>query len=108
MQYNEIVNADYSQYTGKQIKIVIEKRNNSFMFDTLIDNLVKVNPMDVSVVEDFSDVVFAPDDVKIDEAQDTISILNSYVDNLTLPVESDKIKVILRDVYNEAIALETT
>ena len=64
--------------------------------------------MDVSVVEDFSDVILAPDDIKIDEAQDTISILNSYIDNLTLPVESDKIKAILRDVYNEAIAIENT
>ena len=104
--YNQIVEADYSMYAGKQVKVVVEKRNNSFIFDTLIDCLTKVNPMDVSVVEDFSDTILASDDVKIDEAQDTISILNSYVDSLTLPVESDKIKNILRDVYNEAIALE--
>jgi len=107
MFYNEVIETDYSQYAGKQVKIVIEKRTNSFIFDTLIDCLAKANPMDVSVVEDFSDVILAADDVKIDEAQDTISILNAYVDNLTLPVESDKIKVILRDVYNEAIAIET-
>jgi hypothetical protein len=108
VSYNDIADADYSEYTGKQVKIVIEKRTNSFVFDTLVDCLAKVNPMDVSVVEDFSDVILAPDDIKIDEAQDTISILNSYVDNLTLPVESDKIKAILRDVYNEAIAIENT
>lgn len=106
--YNDIADADYSEYTGKQVKIVIEKRTNSFVFDTLVDCLTKVNPMDVSVVEDFSDVILAPDDIKIDEAQDTISILNSYIDNLTLPVESDIIKAILRDVYNEAIAIENT
>ena len=107
MFYNEVIDGDYSQYTGKQVKIVIEKRTNSFIFDTLIDCLAKASPMDVSVVEDFSDIILAADDVKIDEAQDTISILNAYVDNLTLPVESDRIKTILRDVYNEAISLET-
>lgn len=107
MLYNEIVDADYSQYTGKYIKIVVEKRNNTFLFDTLIDSLAKVSPIEVAVVEDFSEITSTSDIENIDEAQDTISILNSYVDSLTLPVESDKIKSILRDVYNEAIEIET-
>jgi DNA repair exonuclease SbcCD nuclease subunit len=108
MQYNEVAEADYSQYTGKQVKIVVEKRNNSFIFDTLIDCLTKANPMDVSVVEDFSDTILAPDDIKIDEAEDTISILDKYVDGLTLPVDSSKIKGILRDVYFEAMTAENS
>jgi len=107
MFYNEVIEKNYSEYTGKQVKIVIEKRTNSFIFDTLIDCLTKANPTEISVVEDFSDITLTSDDIKVDEAQDTISILNLYVDNLTLPVESDKIKTILRDVYNEAISLET-
>jgi len=108
MQYNDVAEADYSQYTGKQVKIVVEKRTNSFIFDTLIDSLAKVNPMDVSVVEDFSDTILASDDVKIDEAEDTITILDKYVDGLTLPVDSTKIKGILRDVYFEAMTAENS
>ena len=107
MFYNDIAEMDYSAYTGKYVKLVVEKRTNTFLFDTLMDHLTKANACDVSVVEDFTDLTSSSDIENIDEAQDTISILNTYVDSLTLPVESDKIKTILRDVYNEAIALET-
>ena len=107
MFYNDISEQDYSIYTGKYVKVVVEKRTNTFLFDTLMDLLSKANTSDVSVVEDFSEITTTSDIEIIDQAQDTISILNTYVDSLTLPVESDKIKTILRDVYNEAIALET-
>jgi DNA repair exonuclease SbcCD nuclease subunit len=106
MYYNDIVNADYSYLTGKYLKIVVEKRNNSFLFDTLIDSITKAAPQELSVVEDFSEIVNA-EDVDVDQAEDTITILNKYVDGLTLPVESDKIKTVLREVYNEAMSMES-
>ena len=107
MYYNDIVEADYSHYAGKYVKIVVEKKNNSFLMDTLLDQLAKVSALEVSIVEDFSDIT---NDVQVDvdQAEDTMTILNKYVDGLNLPVESDKIKTVLRDVYNEAIALEST
>lgn len=107
MYYNDIVEADYSHYAGKYVKIVVEKKNNSFLMDTLLDQLAKVSALEVSIVEDFSEIT---NDVQVDvdQAEDTMTILNKYVDGLNLPVESDKIKTVLRDVYNEAIALEST
>ncbi len=106
MYYNDIVNADYSHLNGKFLKIVVEKRNNSFLFDTLIDTITKVAPLEVAVVEDFSEITDNVE-VDIDQAEDTMTILNKYVDGLTLPVESDKIKAVLRDVYSQALSMET-
>ena len=106
MFYNDIVNDDYSHLTGKYVKLVVEKRNNSFLFDALIDELTKAAPLEVSVVEDFSEITNDVE-VDIDQAEDTITILHKYVDGLTLPVESDKIKNVLRDVYNEAVSMES-
>ena len=106
MFYNDIINADYSHLNGKYLKIVVEKRNNSFLFDTLLDTIAKAAPLEVSVVEDFSEITENVE-VDIDQAEDTMTILNKYVDGLTLPVESDKIKTVLRDVYNEAVSMET-
>ena len=104
--YDQLVNGNYDQYAGKYVKIIVEKRNNSFLFDTLIDCLTKVNPSDVSIIEDFTEIDTENSDLIVDEAQDTISILNNYVDSLTLPVESSKIKDLLREVYTEALTTE--
>jgi hypothetical protein len=76
------------------------------LFDTLIDSLTKVSPLEVSVVEDFASITDSVN-VEVDQAEDTITILNKYVDGLSLPVEPDKIKTVLRDVYNEALSMET-
>jgi DNA repair exonuclease SbcCD nuclease subunit len=104
----EIAQADYSNLAGKYVKIVVEKKTNAFMFDTLLDEIAKVNPLDVTVVEDFTEITTEAEEAEVDQAEDTITILNKYIDGLTLPVESDKIKTLMRDVYNEAIAMETT
>jgi DNA repair exonuclease SbcCD nuclease subunit len=103
----EIAQADYSDLAGKYVKIVVEKKTNAYMFDTLLDEIAKANPLDVTVVEDFTEITAEAEDVDVDQAEDTITILNKYIDNLTLPVESDKIKTVMRDVYNEAIAMES-
>ena len=107
MTYNTITNTDYSYLTSKYVKIVVEKRDNAFLFDTLLDEISKHNPIELSVVEDFTDYTETDVDVDVDQAEDTITILSKYVDGLTLPVESGTIKNILRDVYNEAMSMET-
>ena len=104
--YNDVTNADYAYLSGKYVKVIVEKRTSAFLFDTLIDCITKVAPQELSVVEDFSELV-NDEDVDVDQAEDTITILNKYVDGLTLPVESDKIKGILREVYNEAMSMES-
>lgn len=108
MMYNEIVATDYSSLEGKYVKIVVEKRSNAFLFDTFIDCITKANPLDISVVEDFTEITDNGTDVEVDQAEDTITILDKYVDGLTLPVESSKIKSILRDVYFEAMTVENS
>ena len=108
MFYNDVVNADYSNLTGKYVKIVVEKRTNAFLFDAFIDCVTKANPLDVSVVEDFTEITNSDVDVDVDQGEDTITILDKYVDGLTLPVESGKIKNILREVYFEAMSLDNS
>ena len=108
MTYNSISNADYSNLSGKYVKVVVEKRSDAFAFDTFIDCITKANPLDISVVEDFSEITEASPDVEVDQSEDTMTILDKYVDGLTLPVESGKIKNILRGVYFEAMSSENS
>lgn len=98
--------ADYSKYKDTYVKIVCVNKTNPFAFDVLLDKLYKESPADISIVEDvnlFTDT--AADDV-VDQAQDTVTILDTYISGLTLPVDSDKMKAYMREVYIEAVTLE--
>ena len=67
--------------------------------------MYKVGCSDISIVEDFSDVTLVDDDI-IDQAEDTLTILNKYVDALELDVETDKFKVMMKELYIEALNTE--
>jgi hypothetical protein len=72
-----------------------------------MDNLYKAGAADISVVEDFTDLTIDTDQDLIDQAEDTMTILSKYIDNLTLNVESDKLKGLMRELYVEALNTET-
>jgi DNA repair exonuclease SbcCD nuclease subunit len=103
----EKINAtDYSAFKDCYVKVVCVNKTNPFAFDMLLEKLYKEGPADISIVEDVSMFEDSnPDDV-VDQAQDTITILDNYVSGLTLPVDNDRMKTYMREVYTEALSLE--
>ena len=77
------------------------------MFDVVIDNLYKAGAADISVVEDFTDIETNAEEEQVDRAEDTMTILSKYIDNLTLNVESDKLKQVMQELYVEALSTDT-
>lgn len=96
---------DYSIYEGCYVKVVVINKLNPFLFDMVIDNLYKVGAADISIVEDFTDLTI-DDDETIDQAEDTVTILSKHIDNLTLNVDNDKLKSLMRELYVEALNTE--
>lgn len=96
----------YEDLKDSYIKIIVVNKKNPYLFDTMMDNMYKVGVVDISIVEDLSDG--DPTDDVIDEAEDTITILNKYIDGLTLPVKSDKLKGLLKQLYVESLHMEKT
>ena len=88
------------------MKVVVLNKQNPFLFDHVIDNLYKVGIADLSIVEDFSDTIVDNDQEIIDQAEDTMTILSKYIDNLELDVEPDKLKTLMRELYVEALNTE--
>jgi len=90
------------------VKVVVLNKQNPYLFDNVIDNLYKVGTCDISIVEDFTDNSIDDDKELIDQAEDTMTILGKYIDNLTFNVESDKLKAMMREIYIEALDTEKT
>jgi len=100
-----ITQKDLSIYGGKYVKVVVVNKTNPYMFDVFINNLYKVNPVDIAIAEDFADIEESEEDI-VNETEDTTTILNKYVDNLTTDLNKDKLKVLLKELYVEALNQE--
>jgi len=96
---------DYSQFNEKYVKILIVTKNNPYCFDTVLDKLLKENPIDVCVVENFEELEHIDDDT-VNQAEDTVTILSKYIDQLTLNVDKDKLKNVMRNLYIECLSAE--
>lgn len=96
---------DFAKYKNTYLKIVVLTKQNAYMFDYVVDEFYKAGVSDVAIVEDFTDNTINDDEI-IDEAEDTMTILSKYIDNSQLDVESDKLKILMRELYVEALNTE--
>ena len=92
--------------TDTYVKVVVVNKTNSYLFDMLIDEIYSAQPADLSIVEDFTDVLDTNNDVSVDQAQDTLTILSNYIDGQSLSIESAKLKTLMRELYIEALSTE--
>jgi len=103
----EINNKDLSKYTSTYVKVVVLNKTNPYLFDKFMDNLYKVNPVDITIAEDFTDLTEGVEDDMVDQAEDTLTILNKYVDSIQENnLDNEKLKSILQELYVEALNSE--
>lgn len=103
----DIENCKLEQYSNSYIKVVVKNKENPYLFDLFLDSLYKINPIDLVIIEDLPDVL--NEEINdIDETEDTLTILSKYIDNIkTKELDSNKLKSVLNNLYNEAIDLDT-
>lgn len=101
-------NFNYEDLKECFVKVVVINKQNPYLFDNVVDNLYKCGVSDLSIVEDFTDTSIEDDKEIVDQAEDTMTILGKYIDNLTLNVEPDRLKSMMREIYIEALNTEKT
>ena len=97
---------DFDELKETYVKLVVLNKQNPYLFDHVVDCLYKAGVADLSIVEDFSDTILENEDELVDQAEDTMTILSKYIDNLTLDVDSDILKKLMREIYIEALNTE--
>lgn len=103
----EINNKDLTKFTNTYVKVVVLNKTNPYLFDKFMAKLYEVNPIDVTIAEDFADLTEGVEDDMINEAEDTITIINKFVDGIKEEhIDNDKLKNVLKELYVEALNLE--
>jgi len=99
---SNIKQIDSSILKDKIVKVIVRKKTNQLNFDKFLDKIVKSSPLDLKVVE-----IIDVDDEDVDceeiSAEDTLSILDKYVEEAEFGLDKTIIKKLLRDVYKEAL-----
>lgn len=103
----EIDGKDLTQYKDTYVKVVVINKTNPYLFDKFMNNLYNVNPVDITIAEDFTELSEGVDDDLVDQAEDTLTILNKYVDGITEDsIDNNELKSLLKTLYIEALNTE--
>lgn len=107
--YNEdIIDAstfDYKFISQKYVKIIIEKRTNVAKYDNFIQKVYESGCYDVSVEENFEEYSKGVVDETV-EVEDTLSVVNSYIDSIDVDANKDKLKTLMQNLFIQAINQE--
>lgn len=102
---DSLLKLDLSGYANKSLKVIVEKKSDPHLFETFLEELYKVHPIDVSIIE--TELIGSIQEGAIDEGKDTLSILIEYTESLALdPNLKPRLIEKLREIYVDASTLE--
>lgn len=95
---------DASKYSNKIVKVIVRKKSKPKSFEKFIDNLYKIGVQDLKIVENFE--IKEKDDFVVEEEENTISVLNRYIDESEFNFDKNVIKGIFENLYKQACEIE--
>ena len=95
---------DTTEYVGKIVKVIVRKKTEPKKFERFIDKLYSCGIQDLKIVENFT--IQENEEFEVEESENTISILNRYIDEAEFDCDSTIIKGILQKVYSQACEVE--
>ena len=91
---------DIREYENKLVKVIVRKNTNNKKFEKFIDKLHSSGIADLKVVENFA--IDEPEEFEISESEDTLSILNRFIEESEFNLDKSILKNIMRETYQEA------
>ena len=91
---------DENELQGAFVKLIVEDKGDYAKFDYTVQQLHNMSLGDLKIIEDLS--VELEDGSKILETEDTMTLLDNYIDEIELKVNKSNIKNVMRSLYMEA------
>jgi len=95
---------DITKYDQKIVKVIVRKKSDPKQFEKYIDKLYSSNLAELKIVENFD--FTEGEEFEADESEDTISLLNRYIQESEVDLDKSVVTEILQDVYREACEVE--
>ena len=92
---------DITRFNSKLIKVIVVNKKDFYKFDKFIEAIYKENPIELKIIEDFSEFESEAIDENID-LEDTMTLLSNYVDSIETDADKERLKGILKTLYVEA------
>ena len=89
-----------TEYENKIVKVIVKKKSDTKKFEKFIDKLYKVGVADLKIVENFQ--LFDAEEFEAEESEDTMSILNRYIEETETELNKTVIQSLIKDIYQEA------
>mgnify|MGYP003119633123 CR=1 FL=1 len=106
MSYDHLDTYDFEELAGKYVKMVIKNKTNPVIFDMFVNGIENVGPINLQVVEDHLNLDLEDDEDIIDEAEDTLTILDTVIEGLDLKSDKYELRKMMHNLYNEALTVE--
>ena len=95
---------DITKYDQKILKVIVRKKSDPKQFEKYIAKLYSSNLAELKIVENFD--FTEGEEFEADESEDTISLLNRYIQESEVDLDKSVVTEILQDVYREACEVE--
>lgn len=91
---------DTRELKNKIVKVVVRKKSNIKDFEKFVDKLYSENIAELKIVENFQ--VEEPENFEVFESENTLSILNRYIQDAEIEMDKSLVQKIIGDIYQEA------
>ena len=103
LYYNGSINLpDEKELEGAYVKLIVENKGDYARFDHAVKTLQDMPLGDLKIIEDISVEI---ENGMVVETEDTMTLLENYIDEIDLKVNKGNIKSTLRSLYTEALEL---
>ncbi len=94
---------DSREYENKIVKVVVRKKTDTKKFEKFIDKLYSSSVAELKIIENFD--IQEPQEFEAFESEDTISILNRYIEEAEISLDKSIIQKMIQEIYQEACEL---
>ena len=90
----------FAEYKDKIVKLIVVNKSSQKEYDRFVDALSSANPYDLKIIEKTSEMDFGED--AAEQTEDTLTLLDKFVDELETDLSKAKIKSLVKDLYRQA------